>query len=146
MKFGFIRCRGGPVSGRRRPAQEISVAALLLLSAGLRPALAQQAAPIDPPYNAATPMYRLDMRNPGADQPPAPPSERPAFIEDAKFNAQLKTFYFNRDKYDNSRSEAWALGGSATFRSGYLADLVRVGAVAYTSQPLYAPSDRDGTL
>ena len=43
------------------------------------------------------------------------------------------------------RSEAWALGWSA-YQSGYLADLLRVGAVAYTSQRLNGPEDRDGTL
>jgi hypothetical protein len=51
-----------------------------------------------------------------------------------------------RDKYDNSISEAWALGGSVTYTSGYLENLFRIGAAAYTSQPLYAPDGRDGTL
>src|SRR6185436_13505886 len=43
-------------------------------------------------------------------------------------------------------SEAWAAGGSVAYQSGYISDFFRIGAAAYTSQPLYAPSDRDGTL
>jgi hypothetical protein len=71
-----------------------SAAAMLLLmaSAGAFPALAQQAAPNDPPYGAGTPMYQMNMG--GGD---AAPAARSAFIEDSKFNAQLKSFYFNRD-------------------------------------------------
>ncbi len=67
------------------------------------------------------------------------------FFSDSKFGGQIRTFYFYRDKYDNSLSQAWAIGGSLAYRSGYLADIFAVGAVVYTSQPLYAPQSRDGT-
>jgi len=123
-----------------RRAISLAAAVLLLAVVAAGTARAQQA------HGDGTPMDSLNMANPGADQPAAAPAGRSAFIEDSKFNAQLKSFYFNRDRYDPSRAEAWALGGSVTWRSGYVADLFRVGAVAYTSQPLYAPSDRDGTL
>lgn len=73
------------------------------------------------------------------------PEERSPFIRDSRFSAQIRTFYFDRDKYDGSSSEAWTLGGSITYRSGYLGDFLRFGATGYTSQPLYAPDDRDGT-
>jgi len=78
--------------------------------------------------------------------PPEQPADRNPFIHDFRYGAQLRSFYFNQDKYDNARSEAWALGGSIALRSGYLADRLRFGAVAYTSQGLRAPKDRDGTL
>ncbi len=42
--------------------------------------------------------------------------------------------------------EAWALGGSLEYRSGRLADRFQIGAELFTSQPLYAPADADGTL
>ena len=42
--------------------------------------------------------------------------------------------------------EAWALGGALSYQSGYFLDHFSAGAVLYTSQPLYAPDDRDGTL
>ena len=95
-------------------------------------------------------MDQIDMGNPQPGQtlvpPPAKPEKKSPSSTIPRFSAQLRTFYFDRDKFDNSRSEAWALGGSLAYKSGYLADLFRVGAVVYTSQPLYAPDDRDGTL
>ena len=99
----------------------------------------------------ATPIDRVEMQRPSpAGQLVAPPPETPAqrspFFHDATFAAQLRTYYLHREKYDNSHSEAWALGGAFKFTSGYVADLFRMGAVLYTSQPLYAPDDRDGTL
>jgi len=42
--------------------------------------------------------------------------------------------------------EAWAGGGWLTGKSGWLWDTFSVGASLFTSQPLYAPADRDGTL
>ena len=99
----------------------------------------------------ATPIDRVEMQRPSpAGQLVAPPPQTPAqrfpFFHDATFAAQLRTYYLHREKYDNSHSEAWALGGAFKFTSGYVADLFRMGAVLYTSQPLYAPDDRDGTL
>lgn len=90
------------------------------------------------------------MANPESERevfpPPATPEQRSPFIRDTKFSAQLRSYYLDREKYDDSHSEAWALGGSITYQSGYIADVFRIGAVAYTSQPLYAPDGRDGTL
>jgi len=97
----------------------------------------------------ATPMDQIDLGLPYPGQQvfsTPPPEVKSPFIDDAKFDVHLRTFYFNRDQYTNSRSEAWALGGWIGLQSGWLADLFRVGAVVYTSQPLYAPDDRDGTL
>jgi hypothetical protein len=68
------------------------------------------------------------------------------FIRDTKLNVNLRTLYFYRDKYDPSKSESWALGGSISYQSGYFLDHLGVGATFYTSQPLYAPSDRPGSL
>jgi hypothetical protein len=47
---------------------------------------------------------------------------------------------------DTTASEAWALGGWLDYKSGWLADVFRLGATGYTSQPLHAPETRDGTL
>jgi len=103
----------------------------------------------DSTEQGATPIDRADMAGPFPEQPvltePVPPEKRMPFFDDAKVSAQARTYYLNRENYDDSKNEAWALGGSATFLSGYAANLVRVGAVAYTSQPVYAPDDRDGT-
>ena len=45
-----------------------------------------------------------------------------------------------------ARVEAWALGGALSYQSGWFLDHFSVGAVLYTSQRLYGPDDRDGTL
>jgi len=109
---------------------------ILALLAGMPPALAQ---------SDVAPMDQMDMAGP-EPAPPAKKSEPSPLVEGLTYGAQLRSMYFNRDKYDPSTSEAWAIGGSAWFRTGYLGERLRFGAVAYTSQPLYAPSDRDGTL
>src|SRR5512139_3623819 len=61
-------------------------------------------------------------------------------------NINIRTYYFDREKYDNTESVAWAIGGSLSYKSGWFLDHFGLGAVLYTSQPLYAPDDRDGTL
>lgn len=65
---------------------------------------------------------------------------------DTTWNAQLRSYYFSRDKFDDTESEAWALGGSLGLKTGYFRKRFALGATAYTSQPLDAPEDKDGTL
>jgi hypothetical protein len=65
---------------------------------------------------------------------------------DTKWTAQARSYYLDRTKYDDSESEAWALGGSAGFKTGYFRDRVSFGATLYGSAPLYAPEEKDGTL
>jgi len=72
-------------------------------------------------------------------------TRRKAF-EDTKFEVQARTFYLGRDKYDGSQSEAWALGGSVGLKTGYFREFFAFGATGYTSQRLYGPEDKDGTL
>jgi hypothetical protein len=67
-------------------------------------------------------------------------------LEDTKFEFNLRTFYLDRNKFDGTDSEAWATGGWAGLKTGYFLDHVAFGATGYTSQPLYAPDDKDGTL
>src|SRR6476619_6538828 len=33
-------------------------------------------------------------------------------LQDTAFDVQIRSYYLDRDKYDGSESEAWALGGS----------------------------------
>lgn len=72
-------------------------------------------------------------------------TRRKAF-EDTKFDAQVRSFYLGRYKYDDTESEAWALGGSLGFKTGYFRERFAFGATGYTSQRLYGPDDKDGTL
>ena len=72
-------------------------------------------------------------------------ARRKAF-EDTKFEFNFRTYYFDRHKFDGSESEAWAIGGWGGFKTGYFLNHIAFGATVYTSQPLHAPDDKDGTL
>ena len=126
------------------------VAAMCAIVAFSAPALAADPPPEDSTEQHATPIDRIELSNPRAGEPVMPPpasaAERIPFFHDAKLAAQLRSYYLLRDKFDDTKSEAWAIGGAFSFVSGYVADVFRMGAVLYTSQPLYAPDDRDGTL
>jgi hypothetical protein len=84
----------------------------------------------------------------------------PQFLRDTRMNLHLRTYYLNRTSTSpgNASSnnaegtgsttnvaEALATGGWLEYRSGWLLDAFSIGAVGYLSEPLYAPSDRDGT-
>ncbi len=65
-------------------------------------------------------------------------------LRDTTTNVQLRTEFLNRDNFDETASESWALGGSAGLKTGYFVDFASFGATAYTSQRLYGPLDKDG--
>jgi outer membrane porin, OprD family len=72
--------------------------------------------------------------------------KRRTALQDTKFDFNLRTFYFDRNQFDGSESKAWAIGGWFGFKTGYFLDHIAFGATVYTSQPLDAPEDKDGTL
>jgi hypothetical protein len=81
-----------------------------------------------------------------ADVAPEPVSEfQRAFFDDATFTFHLRSYLL--DRYDDPGPDpaAWALGGWVGYETGWLGDVLKFGAVGYTSQPLWAPEDRDGT-
>jgi hypothetical protein len=67
------------------------------------------------------------------------------FLTDTDVRLHLRTFYFDRHNPDESRNQAWAFGGWLQVTSGWFRDVFQVGATGYTSQPLYAPDEHDGT-
>ena len=69
----------------------------------------------------------------------------PPFLRDMSITLHLRSFYFNRLNSDDTQNEAWAFGGWLAYKSGWLWDTFALGAVGYTSQPLYAPEDTGGT-
>ena len=120
-------------------------AALTLLATGSLPAMAQDDVPVMArvllPSSAEQGAVHIDESD--LASPPLPtifePEEKPElapFFRDSKFSAQARSFYLNRKKFDETHSEALALGGSLAYLSGYVADHFRVGAVGYTSQKL----------
>jgi hypothetical protein len=56
-----------------------------------------------------------------------------------------RTYDFNKDNFNGSRSNAWTLGGWIAFRSGLIGNIFGIHVAAYTSQPLWAPSGEGGT-
>src|SRR5438309_4332160 len=67
-------------------------------------------------------------------------------LEDTKFEFNLRSFYFDRSDFNRAEKQAWAIGGWLGVKTGYFFDHVAFGATVYTSNPIYAPDDRDGTL
>jgi hypothetical protein len=75
----------------------------------------------------------------------------PAFFADSDATLNLRTFYFSRDERREAptadvEKEAWALGGSVAYKSGKIAEVADVSAELFTSQKLYGPHDKDGSL
>src|SRR5438067_8334648 len=67
-------------------------------------------------------------------------------LKDTKFEFNLRTFYFDRSDFSGAEKQAWAIGGWLGVKTGYFLDHIAFGATVYTSNPIYAPDDRDGTL
>ena len=71
--------------------------------------------------------------------------DTPAFFRDSLVQYVARTYYLTRENSDGSKSQALATGGWLAFRSGLIGDLFGVHVAAYTSQPVFAPTDQDGT-
>jgi hypothetical protein len=71
--------------------------------------------------------------------------ERRHAFADTELDWQFRTYDLDRLNADDSRNAAWAVGGSAGLQTGLFRNLVSFGAIAYTSQPLYAPAGEGGT-
>jgi len=67
-------------------------------------------------------------------------------LEDTTFKFNFRTYYMDRDKFDDTHSEAWAAGGLAGVKTGYFLDHIAFGLTGYTSQRLEGDTDEDGTL
>ncbi len=124
---------------------------MALVLCGNTSAPAQEAAATDEPRSPrlgedVTPMDKSFLGKPA--RPWSHPSlkDAPPFFRDTKLDLDLRTYYAYTDNFDGTKNEAWTLGGSLSYRSGWFLDHAGIGATLYTSQALYAPDDRDGTL
>lgn len=72
--------------------------------------------------------------------------ERRHAIEETQFKINIRSMYFNREKYDGSVSESLALGGWAGLKTGYFFEHLAIGVTGYTSQKLHGDEDEDGAL
>src|SRR5438046_3328299 len=66
-------------------------------------------------------------------------------LKDTKFVFNLRSFYVDRSDFSGAEKQAWAIGGWVGVKTGYFLDHIAFGATVYTSNPIYAPDDRDGT-
>jgi hypothetical protein len=69
---------------------------------------------------------------------------RQAFM-DTDFSAELRSYYMDSTNLNGTQNEAWAIGGSGGFKTGYFRDLFAFAATAYTSQRLEGPDGKGGT-
>jgi len=69
----------------------------------------------------------------------------PPVIRDLEVGWNTRSYYFNRDRFESGRREAFALGGALRLRTGWLADHFKIGGTLFTSQKLIGKKDRDGT-
>lgn len=73
-------------------------------------------------------------------------ADLPPFFADSVFEARYRTYYFRTDTLDDTVSEAWAMGGSLYYRSGWLRDVFSVEVEGFTSQKISAEKSKPGTL
>jgi hypothetical protein len=69
----------------------------------------------------------------------------PPFLRDTELKWNTRTYYFVQRREDTSRAEAWTLGGSLDYRSGWFKEVFAIGGAFYTSQKLIGKKDEDGT-
>jgi hypothetical protein len=64
--------------------------------------------------------------------------KRRGALQDTQFRFNIRTYYFDRKKFDGSESEAFTIGGWVGLKTGYFLDHVSFGVTGYTSQKLVA--------
>jgi hypothetical protein len=79
---------------------------------------------------------------PPADADPV----RAALFDDATFTLHLRSYLFDLSNNDGDDPAAWAIGGWVGYETGWIGDFLKFGAAGYTSQPLWAPPGREGSL
>jgi hypothetical protein len=147
---------------RFREYSRVTIALLALLS-GAACVTGQTPTPTEPrsPAATTTPAEDSPLQEPSSstEQGQTPLDEafdldrrrwriekRRKAIEDTKFKFNLRSMYLGRDKYDNTESEAMAIGGWAGLKTGYFLDHIAFGITGYTSQRIFGDKDEDGTL
>ena len=69
-----------------------------------------------------------------------------AIFSDATMTLHLRSYLLDRTDTTGSDPAAWASGGWIGYELDWIGDILKFGAVGYTSLPLWAPEDRDGSL
>lgn len=77
--------------------------------------------------------------------PPDSDPVRAFLLDDAAFTFHLRSYLLDQTETSGGDPAAWALGGWLGYETGWLSDTLKLGAAAYTSQPLWAPENRSGS-
>lgn len=95
--------------------------------------------PLESIFARPMPTHRLTewLRDQVADEGP--------FWRDTQLSFKLRGYHYDRQTESQADKTALTLGGWLEYKSGWWENTVQVGGAFYTSQPLYAPDDRDGT-
>lgn len=73
-------------------------------------------------------------------------SELGNFLHDeAMATLHFRSYFFDRSNAQPPNNVAWAGGGWIGYQSGWLFDTLQLGAVGYTTQPIWAPQTRANT-
>jgi len=82
----------------------------------------------------------------GSGVPRAIDDFQSAFFDDATFTLHARSYLFDEVQSDSSSDPAaWALGGWMGYQTAWIGNVLQFGAVAYTTQPLWAPAGRPGS-
>ena len=65
----------------------------------------------------------------------------PPVIRDLEVDWNTRSYYFNRNRFESGRKEAFTLGGALRARTGWLADHLKIAATLFTSQKLIGKQD-----
>jgi hypothetical protein len=111
----------------------------------------EQAPPASSAAEIQTSIQRMFPDAPERRPPPFPwfrqrLQKLPPFFADTQLAARFRTYYLREDQTSDVLSEAWAMGGSIYYHSGWLEDLFAVEVEGFTSQPIVAPDSKGGTL
>jgi len=138
---------------RRQGAEAFGLLLVLLAAAGT--ALASESTLDDEPAPGSAAELEGALGEAFEEEPPSPAlfprlSGRlkglPPFLRDSQLRLHLRSYVFNRRQRDDARSAAWTYGGWLAYESGWWKETFSLGATLYTSQRIYGPSDKGGTL
>jgi hypothetical protein len=67
-------------------------------------------------------------------------------FREGTLDLRLRNYYFDRYRKNAPDSEAWTQGGWLNYETPWWKNRLRIETTLYTSQKLYGPDDKDGTL
>jgi hypothetical protein len=128
---------------------------LALVVAASRASRADEAELLEAPPADATQRMNAPLEKafePAAEKPARFPAlknalaDLPPFLRDSRLDLHLRSYYFDRLRFDRDENEAWAYGGWLGYQTGWLADVFSLQTTVFTSQKILGLASRDGTL